>query len=140
MMLCLVMSFHLAPVGFAGPAVVTGEQPEEEKEGEGFSLEEAGFKPGSNIPTLGLEGEEDPLKVVDSVLLKYVINPIFFLAGGVAVLVIMYSAFRIIVARGEEEGITAAKNALIWATAGLALVLLAYTLVRNLVNIVVTQL
>lgn len=114
----------------------------ERKPGEGISLEDVGFKPGekSNIPTLGLEKAKDPIKVVDTVLLKFVVNPIFFLAGGVAVVVIFYSSFRIMTARGEEEGLTAAKNALIWAFVGLALIVLAYTLVRNLVSIVLQQL
>lgn len=111
----------------------------------GIGLKEAGFDinaidPDTNLPTFNIENSTDPLQVVDSVLLRYIINPIFFLAGGVAVLVIMYSSFRIVTSRGEEEGLTAAKNTLIWAAAGLALVLLAYTLVGNLVSIVLQQL
>lgn len=108
----------------------------------GRSLEDLGFDASNveNLPTLGLEGINDPVQAIDSVLLNYIINPIFILAGGAAVIVIMYSSFRLVASRGEEEGITAAKNALIWAFAGLALVLLAYTLVRNLAEIVLRQL
>lgn len=93
-----------------------------------------------SLPTLGLEGVNDPIEAVDSVLLNFVINPIFFLAGGVAVIVIMYASFQLIKGQGEEEGVTNAKNTLIWAFAGLALVLLSYTLVTNLTTIVLEQL
>ena len=92
-----------------------------------------------NLPKLDVAEETDPVKLVETVLLKYVINPIFLISAGVAIIVIMYSAFRIIVARGEEEGITAAKNALIWAAAGLALVVMAYTIVNNLARIIIER-
>ena len=133
----------------AGGTVVSppAAQDDQKPEGEGTtrtgqSLQDLGFDPSTvrNLPTLGIEGEKDPVRVIDSVLLNYIVNPIFFLAGGTAVIVIMYSSFRIVVARGEEEGITAAKNALIWAFAGLALVVLSYTIVRNLIQIVISQL
>ena len=112
-----------------------------------FTLDEAirGFGYGStpilpgNLPRLGISGEKSPVKIAETFLLKFVINPIFLLAGGVAVIIIMYSAFRIITARGEEEGITAAKNALLWAIVGLALVLMAYTIVRNVAQIILTK-
>jgi hypothetical protein len=108
----------------------------------GDSLTDLGFKAETapSLPTLGLENVKDPIQAVDSVLLNFVINPIFFLAGGVAVIVIMYSAFQLIKGQGEEEGLTATKNTLIWAFAGLALVLLSYTLVTNLVGIVLSEL
>ncbi len=101
-----------------------------------------GFDPSTtpSLPTLGLENVDDPLAAVDSVLLNFVINPIFFLAGGAAVIVIMYAAFQMIKGQGDEEGLTNTKNTLIWAFAGLALVLLSYTIVSNLIEIVLTEL
>jgi len=109
--------------------------------GTGFSLEDAAgisdFKRPGNLPTLGTETGKDPVVLIESVFLNYVINTIFLLAGGVSVIVIMYSAGRIIIARGEEEGLTAAKNTLIWAFLGLLLIILAYTLVRNLAAVII---
>ena len=90
----------------------------------------------SNLPRLGLSGSTDPVAVTESFLLKYIIRPIFFISGGVAIIVIMYSGFQIITARGEEEGIRHAKTTLTWAFAGLALVMLAYTIVSNLASII----
>lgn len=90
----------------------------------------------SNLPDLDLAGTTEPVAFVESVLLKFVINPIFFIAGGVAILVVMYSAARIIFARGEEEGLTAAKNTLTWAALGLGLILLSYTIINNLAGLI----
>jgi hypothetical protein len=108
----------------------------------GDSLKDLGFDStkAPNLPTLGLENVNDPIKAIDSVLLNFVINPIFFLSGGVAVIVIMYAAFQLMKGQGEEEGLTNTKNTLIWAFAGLGLVLLSYAIVTNLVQIVLTEL
>ena len=103
----------------------------------GQSLEDLGAELPDNLPRAGIEDEMDAVTAVDSVLFRFVVTPIFFLAGGIAVIVILYSAARIIVARGEEEGLTAAKNALLWAFVGLLLIIFAYTLVRNLTQILV---
>lgn len=92
-----------------------------------------------NLPTFekAFSGVKDPVQATESFFLNYIISPIFLLAAGVAVIMILYASFRIITARGEEEGITKAKTTLIWAAAGLALIMLAYTLVRNISTILV---
>lgn len=110
--------------------------------GNGRTIEEleglAGVKLPPNLPTFkkGFQGIKDPVKATESFFLNYIISPIFLLAAGVAVIMILYASFRIITARGEEEGITKAKTTLIWAAAGLALIMLAYTLVRNISTII----
>lgn len=110
-------------------------------EDKGITLEELGknvdLKLPPNLPTFekGFKGIKDPVKATESFFLNYIISPIFLLAAGVAVIMILYASFRIITARGEEEGITKAKTTLIWAAAGLALIMLAYTLVRNISTI-----
>ena len=106
------------------------------KVGIGLDDDKIKAKLPSNLPRLGLEGKSDPVEVVDSILLNYVVTPIFFLAGGVAIIVILYSAFRLVIARGEEEGVTAAKKALIWGIVGLGLVMLAFTIVSNIARII----
>lgn len=90
----------------------------------------------SNLPLLNMGNTTDPVKLSEAFLLNYIIRPIFFISGGVAIIMIMYSAFQIITARGEEEGITGAKTTLIWSFVGLGLVVLAYTIVSNLASII----
>lgn len=134
----LLLTLSFAVIGSAPLVFALGPEGDtiDDLDGENYSLTDN----APSLPTLGLEDVSDPLEAVDSVLLNYVINPIFFLAGGVAVIVIMYAAFQMIKGQGEEEAITNAKNTLIWAFAGLGLVLLSYTIVTNLVEIVLTQL
>jgi hypothetical protein len=102
----------------------------------GVSLNETKAVLPDNLPTFGIENEKDPIRAFESILLNYIINPIFLLSGGVAVVVIMYSSFLIITSRAQEDSLTSAKTTLIWAFAGLALVILAYTIVSNLARII----
>jgi len=104
--------------------------------GDAKSLRETGAVLPDNLPKIDLQGEQSPVKLVERVLLRFIIQPIFFLAGGVAIIIVMYSSFRLIAARGEEEGVTAAKKSLIWALVGLALVMLSYTIISNLAKII----
>jgi hypothetical protein len=90
----------------------------------------------SNLPRLNMEGVKDPVQLTEGFMLKYIIRPVFFLSGGVAIIMILYSSFQIITARGEEDGLTSAKTTLTWAFVGLGLVVLAYTIVSNLASII----
>lgn len=109
------------------------------EKGQGVSIEDLMKNTGgtlpSNLPKLNLSEVKDPVSWVEKFFLRYIINPIFLLSGGVAVIMILYSSFRIITARGEEEGLTAAKTTLIWAGAGLGLIMLSYTIINNLIRI-----
>lgn len=101
--------------------------------GEGVTLEQSGNKLPANLPRFNLSQKTNPIESIEYFMLRYVVNPVFLLSGGIAVLMIIYSAGRIIGARGEEEGLTAAKTTLTWAAAGLALIMVAFTLVQNLI-------
>ena len=103
--------------------------------GEGVGLDATGNRFPSNLPKFQLEEKTEPIQAIESVFLRYIINPIFLISGGVAVIMILYAAARIITTRGEEEGLTAAKTTLTWAAAGLAVIMMAYTIVRNLSSI-----
>lgn len=94
----------------------------------------------TNLPTFNLGDETSAVKALEGILLNYVIRPIFLLAGGVAVVVIMYSAGLIITGRGQEDAITKAKTTLVWAFVGLGLVILAYTIVSNVARIITENL
>lgn len=107
---------------------------------DGVNLRETTTHLPSSLPTLGLENVNDPVSLLETVMLNYIITPLFFLAGGVAVIVILYASFRLITARGEEDAVTAAKNTLIWAVVGLGLIMVSYTIVRNLAQIILNVL
>lgn len=100
------------------------------------TLQRSGVTLPSNLPRFEVEGETSAVKAFESILLTYVIQPIFFLAGGVAVVVIMYSAGLLITGRGQEDSLTNAKTTLTWAFVGLGLVILAYSIVSNLADII----
>ncbi|MDP3975551.1 MAG: hypothetical protein Q8P95_01410 [bacterium] len=106
--------------------------------GKGISIKNIGGSENFpvELPTFNMTDEKDPITAVEKVILNYVITPIFFLAGGVAVIMVLYSAFRILISRAEEDGLTAAKNTLIWSFLGLGLIMVAYTIVRNLASII----
>lgn len=55
--------------------------------------------------------------------------------GIVAVMVIIYGGFRMVLSAGNSEGVTAGKKAIIWSVAGLVIALLAYSLVSILENL-----
>lgn len=55
---------------------------------------------------------------------------IFSIAGAVALLIIAISAFRIVISRGKSEDVSKARNAIIYAAIGLAVSMLAFTIVQ----------
>jgi len=128
----LTFAFLLAALQFFTVTTLAVDPPAPplKKQGEGVPID-IKLLP-TNVPQLSTNGATDPVRATESFMLRYIIRPIFFISGGVAVIVIMYAGFQIISARGEEEGITSAKTTLTWAFAGLALVVLAYTIVSNL--------
>jgi hypothetical protein len=127
-----------APAPSSG--VPSSNTPSNARNSDGTSLRESGFIPPSNLPTFDLENENNPVAAFERILLNYIISPIFLISGGVAVIVILYSSFRLVTSRAQEDSITAAKTTLIWAFVGLALVMLAYTIVSNLASIILEQL
>ncbi|GEM_PF-6821789 len=139
-----------APAGPAAPAAApvktekkpsevpaAKEEPSKVAPGQGIPLSGIGLP--ANLPKFGLNNETDPQKFTESFMLRYVINPIFIISGALAILMIIYSAGRIITGRGEEDALTAAKTTLTWATIGLALIMLAFTLVNNIIRIIQSQ-
>ena len=58
----------------------------------------------------------------------------FGLIGAVAVLIITVGAFRLILARGNPEGLNRARNTIIYAAIGLVVTLAAYSIVTFVVG------
>jgi len=63
-------------------------------------------------------------------ILKVVTNILSFIVGFVAVIMIIFSGFKYITAGGDSNGISSAKNSLIYAIVGLVIVAVAQVIVH----------
>lgn len=72
----------------------------------------------------------------DSSEIQLILNLVFVLLGVICLLVVTLAGFRYIVSRGEPQEIARAKNTIIYALVGLAIAILAF----SIVNFVVGQL
>ncbi len=64
-----------------------------------------------------------------------IMNAIFILLGFVATLFIIYAGIRLIVSRGQEDAMKEAKQILLYAVAGFALILVSWGIVRLIVSL-----
>lgn len=70
-------------------------------------------------------------------LLQYIINIILSLVGGITILFIMIGGFRYITSSGNQETAGKAKQTVLWAVIGLAVVMMAAAMVNIIINLVV---
>lgn len=73
-------------------------------------------------------------KVVD--IINFLINLILYASGSIAVLMLIYGGIRFITAVGNTEQKEKAIGIIRWAGIGLAVVILAYALVSNVINLI----
>lgn len=59
-----------------------------------------------------------------------VLNTVYIVAGIVAVIVIVIAGYYFVLSRGDQNQISRAKNAIIAASAGLVIVILAFTITQ----------
>lgn len=71
------------------------------------------------------EGEDRVIGII-----RTVINVLSLLVGSICVIMIIVGGFRYLISGGDSNGVTAAKNTIIYAIVGLVIVLLAQALVR----------
>jgi hypothetical protein len=97
---------------------------------------ESGFKSNgvTCVPDTGRGGLASTTSVQD--LLVKVISFLLLLAGGLAVLFVIIGGFRYLTSGGNEEAAKKGKKTLIYALAGIAIVVLSYAIV----NVIVSQL
>jgi len=79
--------------------------------------------------TLGSSGET--INVPDqaaNVTLVNIMNGVYYIAGAVAVIVIIIAALRYVTSAGNANSITAAKNQLTYSIVGLVIVILAFAI------------
>lgn len=75
------------------------------------------------------EGGTDGQTTFSSII-KRIINIFSILVGAVSVIMIIIGGFRYIVSNGDSNGVTGAKNAILYAIVGLVIVLFAQVIVR----------
>ncbi|MDO4871204.1 MAG: pilin [Candidatus Saccharibacteria bacterium] len=80
---------------------------------------------GDNQPD-NLEGQQGIFKKVTDVLL--------FLAGAVAVIVLIIGGIRYVISSGDSGQVQSAKNTILYAVVGLVVVIMAYAIVNFVVN------
>lgn len=69
----------------------------------------------------------------DSGHLQAIINTILAVAGAIAVLIIVLAGFRYIVSQGNPNELTTAKNAILYASIGLIVIIAAFAIVNFVV-------
>ena len=72
-------------------------------------------------------------------LLKYIINIILSLVGGVTILFMIIGGYRYITSGGNEEQAEKGKQTVLWAAIGLAVVVMSATLINIIINLVVNN-
>lgn len=68
-------------------------------------------------------------------IVAFIINVFSWIIGAVSVIMIIYGGFRYIISGGDSNGVTAAKNTILYAIIGLVIVVLA----QVIVNFVLTK-
>jgi hypothetical protein len=122
----LVLGLTLAPVSFAGIAVA----------------QSAEYQPGGQACS-GANGEQviggsqtcddgDANSLPE--IVAFIINVFSWIIGAVSVIMIIYGGFRYITSGGDSNGVTAAKNTILYAIIGLVIVALAQIIVNFVLN------
>jgi cytochrome bd-type quinol oxidase subunit 2 len=63
-------------------------------------------------------------------LVQQIVNIFSLIVGAVSVIMIIYGGFRYITSGGDSNGVTAAKNTILYAVIGLVIVALAQIIIR----------
>lgn len=71
-----------------------------------------------------------PTIVADDATLKTILSLVFVFIGGFATLFLLIGAFRFIISSGNQANIKQARETILYASIGLAISLLAFTIVQ----------
>lgn len=66
--------------------------------------------------------------------IENITNILLFLVGVIAVIAIVISGLRFVTANGNQDQISSARNGIIYAVIGIAVAIMAYAIVRFVVN------
>lgn len=81
-------------------------------------------KKGADMTNSGGSAKQDLPDVITTI-----INVMLFIAGALAVIMIIYGGIRYITAHGDEKQVKVAKDTIVYSVAGLIIAILAYALV-----------
>lgn len=85
-----------------------------------------------DLSPIASAGIEDPGQ--DS--LDSIINIVFGIAGGLALIFVVVGGFRYIISRGEPAAVAQGKNTIIYALVGLVVTIFAYAIVRFAIGVI----
>ncbi len=74
-----------------------------------------------------------PNTPADSNTLQIIINTVMAIAGAIAVLTVVIAGFRFVTSRGNPSETAKARNAIIFAVIGLAILILAFPIVNFII-------
>ncbi len=89
----------------------------------------------SEIQSQEIEGQKVPVFMIQTSGIKFAITALFFIAAPLTLIMIVYSAIRLIVKTESEEEGSRVKRTLIFSAIGLLIMSLAYALVQNVLKI-----
>ena len=81
-------------------------------------------KKGADMTNSGGSAKQDLPDIITTI-----INVMLFIAGALAVIMIIYGGIRYITAHGDEKQVKVAKDTIVYSVAGLIIAILAYALV-----------
>jgi hypothetical protein len=96
----------------------------------------AAILPGTSPETWKLDPNPGSSSDIVNIILGNATQLAFTLAGGVAVLMLIYGGFTYITAYGNEARATTAKNTIIWSIVGLVVVILAKVIYAEVIGLV----
>jgi len=79
-------------------------------------------------PALDLEGVPNAQAGSEAKVLEGILNTVYAVAGITAVIVIIIAGFLYVTSHGSPESVKKAKNAIIYATIGLVIVMMAFSI------------
>jgi hypothetical protein len=122
----LVLLVMVAPAVIATNANVASAQ-------QGVGIDDDYFQGG--VENLNLSGQDSEVGVVGTV--TNIVNVVLGLLGLIAVIIILIGGFKWMTAQGAEDKVEKAKDTIKYGLIGLAIILLAYLIVRIVIGSVV---
>lgn len=86
-------------------------------------------KRGADMTNSGGSAKQDLPDVITTI-----INVMLFIAGALAVIMIIYGGIRYITAHGDEKQVKVAKDTIVYSVVGLIIAIIAYALVTFIFN------
>lgn len=78
-------------------------------------------------------GYDPSITVASNTTIADIMNVVYFIAGIVAVLVIVVAGFIFITSRGDQNNIARAKNAILYAVIGLVVIMMAFVITQFII-------